>query len=113
MEAKAMERLRPIMEAGDALILAIMAIFTFLKQSINEAGKINWTKGFVKIFTNFVAGWGFYYAIIAYWTELSQYPQKVPAIMVATYAGSRLIDIVVDKIYQLNFKNILRKWLED
>jgi hypothetical protein len=112
MEAKAMERLKPIMEAGDALILAIMAIFTFLKQSINESGKINWTKGFVKIFTNFVAGWGFYYAIIAYWTDLSQYPQKVPVIMVATYAGSRLIDIVVDKIYKLNFKNIIRKWLD-
>jgi hypothetical protein len=111
MEARAMERLRPIMEAGDAIILAIMALFTFLKQSINEAGKINWTKGLIKVFTNFVAGWGFYYAIIAYWSELSEYPQKVPAIMIATYAGSRLIDVVVDALYRINIKEILKKWL--
>lgn len=106
-----MERFKPIIEAGDAIILAIMALFTFLKSSINTQGNIDWKRGLVKIFTNFVAGWGFYYALIAYDFWLSEYPQKVPAIMIATYAGSRMIDVIVDALYKINIKDILRKWL--
>jgi|SRR5210317_649618 len=111
MEAKAMERIRPILEAGDAIILAIMALFTYLKKSIDHTGRIDWTKALVKVFTNFVAGWGFYYALISYWVQLSELPQKVPAIMVATYAGSRMIDVVVDWLYTINIREAIKRWM--
>jgi hypothetical protein len=110
MEARAMERFRAFIE-GDAIILAIMALFTFLKQSINEPGPIHWAKAFTKVFTNFVAGWGFFSLVMAYDARLGEYPQKVGVIMITVYAGSRLIDIVVDGLYRLNFKEIIRRWM--
>jgi hypothetical protein len=95
----------------DGVIILIMSVFTVLNQMLGEEGQIPWGRIFAKLFTNFVAGWGFYYALIAYDGLMADFPQKVPAIMISTYVGSRLIDTIVDGLYKLNWKEILRRWL--
>ena len=105
-----MERFKGFIE-GDLLILAIMAVFTFLKQSINDKGPIDWKKALIKVFTNFVAGWGFYSLVLAYDARLGDYPQKVGIIMIAVYGGSRLIDVIVDALYKFDWKEAIRRWL--
>ena len=112
MEVKAMERFKPIIEAGDAVILLIMAVFTFLKQSIAGTGKIDFRKAAIKVFTNFVAGWGFYSFALAYDPWMGDPPQKIGVIMIVTYAGSHLIDVIVEKLYKLDWKAFIRKWLD-
>ena len=92
-----MERYRGLIE--DGAIFLLMAVFTVMKQLLVEEGEINWGKTFAKIFVNIVAGVGFYTFVISYDSWFSDYPQKVGTIMVVTYAGSKLIEIVVDKIY--------------
>ena len=109
MEARAMEKYTRLFE--DGVIILIMAVFTVLNQMLGQEGKIPWGKMSAKLFTNFVAGWGFYYGLIAYNISMQDFPQKVPAIMISTYVGSRLIDTVVDGIYKLDWKEILRRWL--
>jgi hypothetical protein len=109
MEAKAMEKYRGLIE--DGVILGIMAVFTVLKQILAEEGQINWGKTLAKTFTNFVAGWGFYSFLQAYKPWYGEYPQKVGVIMVTVYGGSKLIDLVVEGIYKLDFKEIIKRWL--
>ena len=89
-----------------------MALFTYLKQSINDAERFKWGKAAIKVFTNFVAGWGFYSFAIAWKAELADVPQKIGVIMVVTYAGSHLIDVIVEKLYRLDWKSFIRKWLD-
>ena len=104
-----MERYRGLLE--DGVILLIMSVFTVLKQMINEEGSIHWGKTFAKVFVNLVAGWGFYSFLMAYKPWYGEYPQKVGVIMIMVYAGSKLIDLVVDAIYKFNFKEIIRRWM--
>lgn len=105
----AMEKYRALFEEG--IILVIMALFTLLKEMINQTGPIHWAKSAAKFFTNLVAGWGFYSFLLAYKPWYGEYPQKVGVIMVVVYGGSRIIDLVVDAIYKLNFKEIIRRWM--
>jgi hypothetical protein len=104
-----MERYRNLLE--DGVIIGIMAVFTVLKQMINEDGEIHWGRTIAKVFTNFVAGWGFYSFLMAYKPWYSEYPQKVGIIMITVYGGSKLIDVIVDAVYKLDFKEIIKRWL--
>lgn len=106
---RVMEKYKELIE--DGIILAIMSVFTVLKQMLNDEGRINWCKTLTKVFTNLVAGWGFYSFLLAYKPWYGEYPQKVGVIMITVYGGSRLIDVVVDTLYNFDFKEIIRKWL--
>ena len=109
MKAKAMERYRGLME--DGVILLVMSVFTVLKQLLGEEGAIHWGKTTAKVITNFIAGWGLYSFLQAYKPWYSEYPQKVGVIMFVVYGGSKLLDIMVDSVYRLNWREILRRWL--
>jgi len=108
---KVMDRYRGLVE--DGAIFLLMAVFTAMKQILVDDGEIDWTKTFSKIFTNIIAGVGFYSFLLAYKPWYGEYPQKVGIIMVVTYTGSKLIDIVVDKFFvwlrKTDFKEIIRK----
>lgn len=97
-----MERYRGLIE--DGAIFLLMAVFTVMKQILVDEGQINWGKTFAKIFVNIIAGVGFYTFALSYKPWYGEYPQKIGVIMIVTYAGSKLIEIVVDKIY-----NFVRK----
>ena len=104
------ERFKFVVE--DGLIILIMAIFKVLKELLNTVGPIDWPKFFIKIFTNFIAGMGFYSFLLAYKEWYGQYPQKVGVIMVVVYAGSNLIDVVVEAIYKFDFKEMIKRWMQ-
>lgn len=107
-----MERLKSLVETG--AIFTIMAIFAVMKDALSKDGVINWKKSFMKGFVNFVAGVGFYSAIIAYKPNLDNYPQRIFVIMFVTYIGSKLLDIMVDKVYESvtldNIKKFVNKF---
>lgn len=107
-----MERFRALAE--DSLIFLVMAIFSVMREGLKSDKAINWRKTFMRVFTNFVAGVGFYSFLISYKPWFSQYPQKIGTVMVVVYAGSHLIDIVVDKIYEgitlENLKKLINKF---
>ena len=104
-----MERYRGFVEEG--MIFMIMSIFTVLKQMLREGDDVDWKKSLIKVFTNLVAGWGFYSFLLAYKPWYGEYPQKIGVIMVMVYAGSKLIDIVVDAVYKFDFKEIIKRWM--
>ena len=108
---KAMERYRGLIE--DGAIFLLMAVFTAMKQILVDEGHIDWPKTFSKIFSNLFAGIGLYSFLLAYKPWYGEYPQKVGIIMIVTYTGSRLIDIIVDKFFvwlrNTDFKEIVRK----
>lgn len=104
-----MERYQGIIE--DIAIFVLMAVFSVIKQVVADDGEIPWKKVFTKIFSNFVAGAGFYSFLLAYKPWYGEYPQKVGVIMIVVYAGSRLIDVVVDAIYKMDFKEIIKRWM--
>lgn len=105
-----MDRYRGLVE--DGVIFLLMAVFTAIKQLLLEKGLINWAKTISKVFTNLIAGVGFYTFIISYEPWASKFPQKIGVIMMVVYAGSRLIDLVVDKLFEwfktTDFKLIIK-----
>jgi hypothetical protein len=111
---KVMERYRGLIE--DGAIFLLMAVFTAMKQLLVDDSEIDWPRTFSKIFTNLIAGVGFYSFLLAYKPWYCEYPQKVGIIMLVTYGGSRLIDIGIDKFFKwirnTDFKDIIRKILD-
>jgi hypothetical protein len=111
METRAMERYRGLIE--DGAIFLLMAVFTAMKQLLSDEGEINWRKTFAKIFTNLIAGVGLYSFLLSYKPWYGEYPQKIGVIMFVVYAGSRVIDIFVDKVFKwfkgIDMKEFIRK----
>ena len=110
MTQKAMERYKGLLE--DGAIFLLMAIFTAMKQMLSGDGEINWGKTFAKVISNLIAGIGIYSFLLSYKPWFHEYPQKVGVIMFVVYAGSRFIDLVVDKLFDwfktTDFKEIIR-----
>lgn len=106
-----MEKYRGIFE--DGAIFLLMSLFTALKQILADEGEIDWPRTFAKVFTNLIAGVGIYSFLLSYKPWYGEYPHKVGIIMIVVYAGSRVIDVVVDKFFtwltKTDFKEILRK----
>lgn len=106
-----MDRLREFTE--DSVIFLIMAIFSVMRNLIASDEPINWTKSIAKVFSNLVAGVGFYSFLLSYRPWYGEYPQKIGIIMVVTYTGSKLVDLLVDKLFiwlkGIDFKSIIRK----
>ena len=105
-----MERYRGLVE--DGFIFLLMAVFTAMKQLLAGEGEIDWRRTFAKIFVNMIAGVGIYSFLLSYKPWYGEYPQKVGVIMFVVYAGSRFIDLIVDKLFdwikKTDFKELLR-----
>lgn len=107
--AKAMERYKVLVEEG--AIFLLMSVFTVLKQLVSEEGSINWGKSFAKVFINLISGWSLYSFLLAYKPWYGEYPQKIGVIMFVVYGGTKLIDLTIDAVYKLNFKEIVKRWM--
>lgn len=109
-----MERWRALAE--DGVLFLIMSIFAVMKQMIGTGGRILWGQALTKLFTNLVAGVGFYSFLLSYKEWYGEYPQKVGVIMFVVYTGSRVIDTLVDRMFmwlkKINFKELIKKLLE-
>jgi len=109
-----MERYRALAE--DGVIFLVMAVFSVIKQILMDEEVIDWRKLFAKLFVQVVAGVGFYSFLLSYKPWYGEYPQKVGIIMIVTYMGSRLIDLVVDKTFKwirkVDLKVLIKKLLE-
>lgn len=109
-----MEKYQYLVE--DAVIFLIMAIFSVMRNLVNSDKPISWAKSFTKMLSNLVAGLGLYSFLLSYKSWYGEYPQKIGVIMLVTYAGSKMIDLIVDKIFdwikKLDFRKIIKKLLE-
>ena len=110
MEARAMERYRGLIETG--AIFLVGAVMSAMKQLLADEGEIDWRKTFARVLSNILAGVGIYSFLLSYRPWFNEYPQKIGVIMFLVYVGSRLIDVLVDKLFDwikyTNFKEILR-----
>jgi len=109
-----MERFK---EVGETFLwFIIMWIFSILQSGLSKADKWNIWKSLGKFFVNVVAGVGFYSFLLSYSSWHGNYPQKIGVIMLATYIGSRLIDLIVDKSFEalktMNIKEFIKHMLK-
>lgn len=109
-----MERFRGL---GETLLLFIvMGIFSIIQSGLRKRSKWNIWKSLGKFFVNVVAGVGFYSFLLSYDGWHGEYPQKIGVIMLATYIGSRLIDLVVDKSFdalkRMDIKEFIKHMLK-
>lgn len=109
-----MERFKSLAE--DGIIFAVMGILSIMKELLAKDEPIEWGKIFTKFFINLVSGVGVYSFLLSYKEWYGEYPQKIGVIMFATYTGSKVIDLVVDKVYVWikngGIKEIIRKILD-
>ena len=92
-----MERFRSLAE--DGVIFIIMGILSIMKELISQDGPIEWGKISAKFLINLISGVGVYSFLLSYKEWYGEYPQKIGVIMFATYTGSKIIDLVVDRLY--------------
>lgn len=89
------------------LLFLVMAIFSVAKKGLNETRNWNITKSLIKVFITFIAGVSLYSFLISYDRWFGDYPQKLGVAMLLTYTGDKIIDILIDKMFDnLSWKSI-------
>ncbi len=101
---------------NDGVIFLVMGILAVMKDMLSTNTELNWKKAVSKLFIKITVGVGFYSFLLSYKPWYGEYPQKIGVIMVATYMGDKIIDILVEKGYQFfkkfNIKVLIKKLLE-
>lgn len=90
----------------------LMGVFSLLQSGLSKPEKWNVWKALGKFFVNVVAGVGFYSFLLSYKSWFGDYPQKIGVIMLATYIGSRLIDLLVDKSFDALKKMDIKEFIK-
>ena len=106
-----MDRFRGLAE--DSAIFLVMSIFSVIRTMISSDKPIEWGRSIARMFSNLVAGVGFYSFLLSYKEWYGEYPQKIGVIMFVTYAGSRVVDLFTDKIYTWIKKTDIRQLIKN
>lgn len=106
-----------IKEFGEVLLLFVVGgIFSVVKHGLKKEGKWNIWKSLTKFFVNIISGITLYVFLLSYKEWYGEYPQKIGVIMMVTYIGSRLIDLLVDKSFEglrsMNIKDFIKHMLK-
>jgi hypothetical protein len=107
-----MERLRELLR-NDGVIFLFMGVLAVMKEMISTTERINLRLVGIKLFIKIASGVGFYSFLLSYKEWYGQYPQKIGIIMVCVFAGDKVIDIVIDRIYyyfnRFDIKTLMKK----